>query len=399
MNTLRFVICILLLAVLAPAPLFSETATVKHYGSSGFLPDGNQPYRYHPARAIDGDLSTSWALTRAATQQHVLLIELASCVTADSLQIAPGYFHETWWRANHRIKAATVTLSVNGLNPIVIDARFEDSMELQELPLPEAVDICAIEIEVLDVYPGDRFDDICIAELVPMRAGQPIAFGPPTPGQFENMYAEWYQAHTYRRMSGYTDGSGTICRTTVYTTVMDQSKGFGRLRDLAREVVQSDSALYGSLEDAGISLRPVDAQLTSEYYTFSEPFTRPDTVIVVKPNDIVERSYSGNDASDTSMITGKRYDPQTFRPDFDEMKRMLREGPAALLDKYRNDDCFISRHGEGNWYVYRRSPTLNPGSPDTSGLQYWVLEAVVTPEDVHGRYGFMELRRSYREIH
>jgi hypothetical protein len=400
-HAFKRIVWTLVLFALSSAPqLFSETASVRHYASSGFLSDSTEAYRYHPAKAFDGDLSTAWALTKAESRKHVLKININSYVTADSVQLAPGYFHERWWEANHRIKKARITFTANGMKPIVIDAHFEDTMELQEVQLPETAEISSIEIEVLELYPGSRFDDICIAEVVPLREGQPITFVPPTPKQFERMYAEWYTAHTYRRMRGYTAEAGTICKTTVHTTVMDRSKGFGRLRDLAREIVRADYPLYGAPKNADIALRPVDAQLTSEYYTFSKSSTAPVSVIVVKPHDIVERSYySSRDIRDTSLISGEQYDPQTIRPNFEELKRILREGPVALLEKYRSDDYFITRHNEGNWYIYRRFPASSSHTPENGELEYWVLEALVTPEDVRGKYGFMQLERGYREIH
>ena len=148
------------------------------------LADAKTPLRYAAERAFDGDLATSWVegVDGPGLGQK---LAFALPVGAAAISVVPGYGDETYYGLNNRVRTARLTLFDLGSawgapgNWIRVEAspagsaelRFEDVLRPQRFELPAATrpanaDLRIAVIEITDVYPGNRWDDTCIAEVV-----------------------------------------------------------------------------------------------------------------------------------------------------------------------------------------------------------------------------------------
>lgn len=155
--------------------------------SSSHLIDSGDEERYAPARLLDGDPRTSWVEGREDSGTgETVSIELSPPVVADTIRIMPGYFDSRYWSANNRVAAARITVQDDTGTQHVYEAPVVDAMQTQSVRIGSR-SIWKIDLEITDVYSGDRWDDTCIAELslersgnrVPMRTAPRVDGAPP----------------------------------------------------------------------------------------------------------------------------------------------------------------------------------------------------------------------------
>ncbi|MBN2379393.1 hypothetical protein JXM67_06280 [candidate division WOR-3 bacterium] len=147
--------------------------------ASTFLPAQGEN-SYEPAMMIDGLARTAWVEGRddygeGETVTYRLgfpegLVGLPDSLMFTGFWVMNGYCKdETTWKANSRVK--TLKLSRNG-KPLWIIA-LHDVMYLQDVYFPELMwaksgDIW--KVEILEVYPGTKYTDTAISELMPRTA-------------------------------------------------------------------------------------------------------------------------------------------------------------------------------------------------------------------------------------
>lgn len=140
-----------------------------------FLPNEKQPFRYAPDKAFDGELSTSWVEGvegLSAGQKIAFEVNKAKGIT-----ILPGFGKDTYFKKNNRVRKAK--LSIYKLRGEATMTRvglyfseklfekileFEDKMSMQEFHFPKPLSGIAV-LEILEVYPGETWDDTCISEI------------------------------------------------------------------------------------------------------------------------------------------------------------------------------------------------------------------------------------------
>jgi hypothetical protein len=155
--------------------------------STSFLHDQNNYLRYSALMAFDNDLSTSWVegVDDSGTGE-----KLAFRLDGNSviLEVVPGYGDERYFHSNNRVKKAVVIFyriersasmdpSENWIHIVPLnyslDLYFEDELSYQAfyMDIPGTMDeghnqyeIIAV-LEILEVYPGSKWDDTCIAEI------------------------------------------------------------------------------------------------------------------------------------------------------------------------------------------------------------------------------------------
>lgn len=139
--------------------------------ASSFLEsEKGAPYlKYHPNYAMDGDPQTAWnegAPSSGAGEWLKLSIgEDASLYNISQLRIRllNGYQKsEELYEKNSRIKTLQVTINGSQKETFTLP----DDQEWQELlfPLPK-ITLESIELKVLDVYEGKKYQDLCISEV------------------------------------------------------------------------------------------------------------------------------------------------------------------------------------------------------------------------------------------
>ncbi|MCK4515561.1 MAG: ankyrin repeat domain-containing protein [Spirochaetaceae bacterium] len=151
--------------------------------ASSVLEDSGIPDRYSADKAVDDTLSTSWVEGvegPGVGEQLAFLISRETSV----IEIFPGYGDERYFIPNNRLRRANLTIYVfvAGVTEKAVvfsveqllhaELEFDDRPAIQEfeveLPeidvLPQFGTVFAV-IEIVDVYPGTRWDDTCIAEV------------------------------------------------------------------------------------------------------------------------------------------------------------------------------------------------------------------------------------------
>jgi hypothetical protein len=142
------------------ASIFEPDPQVEARASSE-LSDG----RHGAARAVDAQFATAWA-EGAPGPGIGQWIEL-SWRTARQVRVVtvfPGYGKSrALFFANARVKSARLTFS-DGHR---VDARFEDVPSVQMIDVYDDWDakVTSVRLEILDVYPGEKYEDACISEI------------------------------------------------------------------------------------------------------------------------------------------------------------------------------------------------------------------------------------------
>ncbi len=139
----------------------TELADLSICASSALKPSkGND---YGPARAFDADPATAW-VEGAAGNGEGEWIELlfGAPVTFQSVEIANGYAKgPKAFADNGRIARARLEFQGGGGHEFTL----RDSPEPQTIRLPTAVTSGWVRLVILSVYPGGRWQDVCLNEL------------------------------------------------------------------------------------------------------------------------------------------------------------------------------------------------------------------------------------------
>jgi hypothetical protein len=119
---------------------------------------------YRPERAVDGDPKTAWcegALGPGVGQSLTLSFNPPMAVTA--LTILPGYGKSPEvFQANARPRRVRIEA---GTAPAV-ERELRDAFESQRLELVAGPPTASVRTTVLSVWPGGRFEDMCISEIL-----------------------------------------------------------------------------------------------------------------------------------------------------------------------------------------------------------------------------------------
>ena len=140
-----------------------------------YIQDEKQHLLYAPDKAFDGELSTSWVEgIKGSGAGQKIAFEINK---ARGLSILPGFGKDIYFKKNNRIKKvklsisalkgdATMTRVYLHLSEILFTdiIEFKDEMSMQEFLLPDTLSGVVV-LEILDVYPGEKWDDTCIAEI------------------------------------------------------------------------------------------------------------------------------------------------------------------------------------------------------------------------------------------
>ncbi len=135
--------------------------------ASSFLPPENdEELRYYPCQARDFDTSTAWVegVEGSGIGEWIAMsMPFGKKKVYEKISIVNGYARDTdIWQKNNRIKKAKLTFDTG--EKFTLD--FADTRDEQIINLPEKViGPASSRLEILEVYPGTKFDDTCLSEV------------------------------------------------------------------------------------------------------------------------------------------------------------------------------------------------------------------------------------------
>ena len=202
---------------------------------------------YGPDNMLDNDPLTAWNEgSDGDGSGEVLEIGLRQSTSADFLTIMPGYFDARWHKANNRVKTLEVTLLISDDVSMERSYSLKDEMVEQRLDL-ERVFFDTIRLRIVDVYRGEKWNDLAISEAalvrnnvsVPLALSDEVSIIPanavPLPPEVLAAYSILFAASTSRSIidiySVKADGSQLTNLTTGHglNVAFDYSKAAGRI--------------------------------------------------------------------------------------------------------------------------------------------------------------------------
>ncbi len=146
------------------------------------LIDRTEPTRYSVKNLFDGNKASAWVtkyntedVEMLSSDNGLLKIIFQEPVYVKSLTISNGYQKTSdLYRANQRVKDLSIEKILPGGRTYPLDntVQLKDSMEEQEISLTagwtQSINLFKtkeIVINVLDIYPGMKSDDLCISEM------------------------------------------------------------------------------------------------------------------------------------------------------------------------------------------------------------------------------------------
>jgi hypothetical protein len=146
------------------------------------LIDRTEPSRYSVKNLFDGNKASAWVtkynekdVEMLSSDNGLLRIVFQEPVYVKSLTISNGYQKtKDLYRANQRVKDLNIEKVIPGGRSYPLDTtvQLKDNLEEQEISLTtgwtQSINLFKtkeIVINVLDIYPGTKSDDLCISEL------------------------------------------------------------------------------------------------------------------------------------------------------------------------------------------------------------------------------------------
>ena len=122
---------------------------------------------YAAGNVLDGDLNTCWAYPKEDEGASITLSS-DEPQTVRGIRLTPAYAKsEKIARANHRVKSFHVELSDGAAFDFELDNDLPEAFErFASFAFDAAHEVTWVKIQVTDVYPGGKYTDTCISEIV-----------------------------------------------------------------------------------------------------------------------------------------------------------------------------------------------------------------------------------------
>lgn len=138
--------------------MFSAEATTT-------LVEAGKPAGYFGAeKAIDGDLTTAWVEGASGSGiGESLTIDFGETIELENIGLMPGLSSSPEvFRGNNRVEKVSIEFS----DGTKLTRSFDDKARIPIFELDDPVNARSVKITILGVYPGERWDDTCISEVV-----------------------------------------------------------------------------------------------------------------------------------------------------------------------------------------------------------------------------------------
>jgi len=142
-------------------------AQIKQIKATSFLKN-SAGSNYKADNIHDFDLRTTWATDKNKGIDEKLTIHFpySENLSLTHIEIYNGYQKsESVWKNNSRAKK--IELFINGKSTYIL--HLQDTLKMQRFSIgkrfsPHESDLI-VQFKVLEIYPGDKYDDLCISEI------------------------------------------------------------------------------------------------------------------------------------------------------------------------------------------------------------------------------------------
>jgi hypothetical protein len=140
-----------------------ESVDIEIEASSVLLDDTNIGFNYEAEMVFDKDYSTSWCLN-PSDDQRMISLNFSEPVDLANLGVVAGFARdENIFYQNDRVAELELLIGV-GKDVESLILSLEDAYEMQFIDLSGKV-ADSIQFVVKDTFPGNKYGDICIAEI------------------------------------------------------------------------------------------------------------------------------------------------------------------------------------------------------------------------------------------
>lgn len=158
----------------------TKQATVKSVIATSELVEAqfDGKYLYPPINILDGDFQTTWceAEEDGPGMGESITVEFAEAVSFDEIQIVNGFATKDYYLKNNRVKKLLLT-QVAGQHFQQKEYTLQDKKDGWQsisFDLPQTAQ--TITLKILDIYPGSKYDDTCLADIRLLYKGKVIPF-------------------------------------------------------------------------------------------------------------------------------------------------------------------------------------------------------------------------------
>lgn len=138
-------------------------------------------YLYPPVNIVDGDLDSTWceADENGSGIGEAITIEFSEPVSFDEIQVVNGFAstaHPDYYKKNNRVKKIQLTQIAGEHFQTKAYTLADDTPDWQSInfELPQTAQF--VEIKLLEIYPGDKYDDTCFDDIRFLYQGKVIPF-------------------------------------------------------------------------------------------------------------------------------------------------------------------------------------------------------------------------------
>jgi hypothetical protein len=190
-----FCFCISLFLLLGT--VYSQDIKLAAIACQDMLLDQNNTLRYSVLNTIDNNSSNVYAVENVKIIKGKVFIGfyMAESAKIDSIVLEHGYFDSKYFDANNRLKTIQVIKKLDGKSISEENFTLQDKMESQKLTLKSDAECNVIEIILLDIYKGNKWDDTVVSEISFYNKGKKLSVG--FVQDSNSLYKEYYHSFRY----------------------------------------------------------------------------------------------------------------------------------------------------------------------------------------------------------
>ena len=177
--------------------VYSQDIKLAAIACQDMLLDQKDSLRYSVLNTIDNNSGNVYAVENVKIIKGKVFIGfyLEESVKIDSIVLEHGYFDSKYFDANNRLKTIQVIKKLDGKSISEENFTLQDKMESQKLTLKSDAECNVIEIILLDIYKGNKWDDTVVSEISFYNKGKKLSVG--FVQDSNSLYKEYYHSFRY----------------------------------------------------------------------------------------------------------------------------------------------------------------------------------------------------------
>lgn len=173
---------------------------VARVDASSYIKNKQDPYRWHPEKASDGNETTCWQFSakKGLKGKSWIALTFASPQTVDEIWFKNGFWAvndkgKDQYVLNARPKEVRISFGYQEASgkPETISLTLKDESRngWQRFPLGRHENVESVQVSVVSVYPGSAFpNDVCLSEVMPVQIASAETARPAQAAQAEVVY-------------------------------------------------------------------------------------------------------------------------------------------------------------------------------------------------------------------